>query len=297
MNKHGEITTQQIVLLIILLVSFAIILFLLFRLNIGGETEKELCHNSVVTRGSAVIPADASPLKCSRTYLCITKDGSCEGLTKPEVEKVKTKEEVYQILADEMADCWWMFGEGEVNYVGKDFKSNLYCSICSQILLDDSLSEIEGIQNNIDEKDFYEYLENQKISEEQTYLEYLTGLKKVEYIEQSMAEEGGSFGSFELGKQYFVMMGIYSDVGVGKWVIGAGIVGGIIAIPFTGGVSSVAVSALIIGGASVSSGVGGYYAGTAIKGDAGYDFLSPVILEANSEEFNVFKCKDVNTIA
>lgn len=300
-NRKAELTTQQIVLLIILLVSFVIILFLLFRLNFKGESEKELCYNSVMMRGSAAVPAEATPLKCSTTYVCITKDGSCEGLTKPEVKKVKTKEEIYQVLADEMAECWWMFGEGKVNYVGKDFKHNLYCSICSQILFDNSLEEVEEVEEVIDKRDFYGYLEKTKISEEQTYLEYLTSVRTVEEIEDSIAKEGGNFGSFELGdKQYFVMMGIYSEVGVWKWVLGlgalgGGIVAGIIAAPFTVGVSAIA-SASLISAASVGGGVGGYYLGVAVKGDSGYDFLAPTILEANSEEFNAFKCKDIKTL-
>ena len=60
-----------------------------------------------------------------------------------ETKKVKTETEVYGILADEMADCWWMFGEGKVNYVGKDLpEKQLYCSICSQLAFDNSLEEI-----------------------------------------------------------------------------------------------------------------------------------------------------------
>ena len=64
--------------------------------------------------------------------LCLTKDGNCDKMAGSyESEKVNNAEEVYQILADEMADCWWTFGEGKLNYVGSDFKSNLYCSLCS----------------------------------------------------------------------------------------------------------------------------------------------------------------------
>ena len=62
---------------------------------------------------SASISEDAIPLKCSRIYICISKDGTCERMTKPEVKKVKTEDEIYNILAEEMATCWWMFGEGK----------------------------------------------------------------------------------------------------------------------------------------------------------------------------------------
>ena len=61
-NSRGELTTQQIVLLIILITSFTIILFFFFKLNLGEETDKELCHNSVVLKGS--LPSDLTSLNC-----------------------------------------------------------------------------------------------------------------------------------------------------------------------------------------------------------------------------------------
>jgi hypothetical protein len=289
-KRRGEITTQQIVLLIILLVSFAVILFLLFRINFFGQTESEICHNSIVMRGTK-LPESAAPLKCSRTYACLSKDGTCERMTKPEMIKVKTKEEVYDALAEEMADCWWMFGEGKINYVGKDMKENLYCSICSQIILDDSIGEIEGLESGVDEKNFYNYLEDkQKSEEEGSYLTYLTGASKTSQIEASLRNAGGSFGNFEFNKQYFVMMGIYSQVGVAKWATVGAVAAGIVAAPFTGGLSLTLLLSATAGGA------GGYFIGTAVKGDGvDNEFLKPVIIEANSKVFDSFNCKDVIT--
>ncbi len=296
-NKKGELTTQQIILLIILIASFIVILFLLFRLNLGKETDSELCHNSVVLRGSSVVPADATPLKCSRAYVCLSEDGNCDNLKNMDVIKVKTKEEVYQNLAEQMANCWWMFGEGKVNYVGTDFKSNLYCSICSQVYLDSSLNNINGIDNKIDQKDFFTYLQDTKTPNgESSYLNYLEGVNSVNVMENSLSQNGGSFGSYDLKNYYYVMMGIYSDVGVWKWVGGAAIAAGIIAAPFTAG-ASLGVSALFIGGSAVAGGIAGNYIGTAVKGDSGYDFLRPVILKANSDSFNAFQCKDISTLA
>src|SRR4030042_3079209 len=105
-KKEGEITTQQIVLLIILLVSFIVILFFIFRLNIGKTSASEICHNSVVMRSNP-ISKDAIPLRCVRQYICLTKDGECASMTKPEIIKVESKEEIYQALAEQMANCWW----------------------------------------------------------------------------------------------------------------------------------------------------------------------------------------------
>ena len=61
MNKKGELTTHQLVGLIILIVSFAVILFLLFRLNLGETTNKEICHNSVIMKGKSIASKLISP--------------------------------------------------------------------------------------------------------------------------------------------------------------------------------------------------------------------------------------------
>ncbi len=296
-SKKGELSTQQIVLLIILIASFVIILFFLFRLNPGSETDLEACHHSVVLRGNKAIPTEAIPLNCQTKYLCISEDGTCEGLTKPKLKKVNTKEELYDALALEMADCWWMFGEGEINYVGKDMKENLYCSICTQFVLDDSIANVQGINSGrISEKEFYQHLESKKMElSEESYLEYLTGFKTVSDLESNMAGSGGEFKEYVVGSPYYVMMGMYSDVGAWKWATAGIVAGSILAAPFTGGSSLGVILVLGVGGAA--GGAGGYFVGTTVVGDSGQDYLTPVILKANSREFQVFNCKDIMTVS
>jgi len=309
MSKKGELTTQQIIILIVLLISFIVILYFLFRLNIGKSSEEEICHNSIVMKGNPILSKGDVSINCKRAYVCLSKDGSCEAMTNPEIKKVgDNPEETYKVLADEMAGCWWMFGEGKINYVGKDFKENFYCSICSQLAFDNSLSDIEEFNESLDERVFYKYLEENEISEGQTYLNYL-GLNSVEQIEETLSQEGGSFGTFEFSKQYFIMTGIYSEVGVWKWVAGlaavGAVAGGIVATPFTGGASAIGgvvfAKAVLLGSISLGAVAGGFageYLGTAVSGDGvDNDFLSPVILEANSEEFAAFNCKDIMSLA
>jgi hypothetical protein len=202
-EKKGEITTQQIVILIILITSFIVILFLLFRLNLGGETDKELCRNSVVLKGnSALSGISNAPLNCKRTYKCVTSDGTCEGLTNPEIIKANSLNEVYKNLAEEMTDCWWMFGEGKIDYVGKELTKDNLCSICSQVLLDDSLKDMEGIKDaievteegkkvkasGINKDDFYEnYLAKKQMpGKEITYAEYLFGTKDLKKFKEEI---------------------------------------------------------------------------------------------------------------
>jgi len=303
---RGEITTQQIVLLIILLVSFAVILFLLFRLNFGKESDSEICHNSVVTRGSSVIPADATPLKCSRAYICLTKDGSCEEMTKPEIKKVKTEEEIYRVLADEIANCWWMFGEGKVDYVGKDFiKRDNYCSICSQIAFDDSLKDIKDEEGNsiftedkISQDELYNYISVTPIPDKEiNYAEYIFGTNDVNSLKnQVLVGEDGTettattFGTIDLNKQYFVIMGITSEIAGKGWKVAAGI--GVVAVGFFIPGAGWTLAGTILGtliGAYGDEVVAIIVPGNGIKNN----FIAPTIQEANSESLKKFDCYEI----
>ncbi len=296
MKKKAEITTQQIVLLIILIASFAVILFFILRLNLGRTSDIEICHNSVVTRSSEVIPKESIPLNCKTNYVCFTKDGSCEKMTSPEIKKVKTKGEVYESLANEMADCWWMFGEGKLNYVGKDLlANNLYCSICSQIAFDDSLDFFTN--NEIDKADFYNYLAETNVSgKEISYLDYLIGLKNSQQIKNTLTINSADFGKINLNKQQYIIMGVVSDVSALKWVlfgVGAGTAVGVIVL--TGGLGTPAVMAVALG--ATTGGIGGYFAGTFVKGESGDSYMAPTIIEANSKDYEALKCKDIKTLA
>jgi hypothetical protein len=300
-KKTGELTTTQIVTLIILLVSFIIILFLLFRLNIGKESDSDICHNSVVTKGNPALPAAATPLKCSRTYICITKDGSCESMTKPEIKKVKTKEEVYNVLAEEMANCWWMFGEGKVDYIGKDpfFKDN-YCSICSQIAFDNSLNEIEGIKDNISKDDFYNYLSLTPVPDKGiNYAEYFFGTNDINGLKAEVTKNQSaqaSFGIIKLDKQQFILMGITSEVAGRGGKIAAGSV--VTVVGFFVGYSWVglAIGAVIVGAGEYGAGkeveIGAILVdGNGIKNT----FMAPTIQEANSESLKKLNCYEIIT--
>ena len=299
MNNKGEITTQQIVTMIILIASFAVILFFLGRLGLGETTESEICHNSVITRGSTVIPTDAVPLKCKREYVCLTSDNTCEQMTKPTKKKVESKEDVYEVLAEEMVDCWWMFGQGEVNYVGEELLPELYCSICSQVAFDKSIDFFENQQ--INEEEFYEYLGKNKVVEgEETYLEYLYGEEDITKIKNLLATQNVEFGLININNQQYIMMGITSQVSKWSW-IGVGAVtavsGAIVValLPVGSGVALPALGMLVkasIGGAAIGT-MGGFIR----EGLSGNDYLSPTIIEVNSEEYKALKCKSITTTA
>ncbi len=293
-NRRGEITTQQIVLLIILIVSFAVILFFLVQLNPGKTTDKEVCHNSVATRGSGVLPEESIPLNCKTDYICLTQDRSCENMVNPDIKNVKITDgvydEVYETLAKEMADCWWTFGEGKLNYVGKELQSKRYCSICSQVGFDNSL----GI-TPISQEGLYDYLAKTNMPDKEiTYLDYLVGLKSSDDIQKKLKEGNkdalilgnSNYKDIDPGKQYYIITGISSKTG--GWVGTAAVIGGVAGLVIAGPIG------LVIGGGV--GGVGGYFIGTTIE-DAKYQYLTPSIIEASSEEFDKLQCASIKTLA
>jgi len=295
MFKKGELTTQQIVVLIILVASFAVILFFIFRLNLGRETANEICHNSVIMRGKSVLPTDVIPLKCKRQYVCLSEDGSCESLTKPDIIKVKTKKEVYGALADQLAECWWMFGEGKINYAGKDTLPKIYCPICSQIAFDNSVKkEIFNGKGDFGKKKLYEYMEKTKRSDGKTYSSYL-GIGKFSKFK-------GNFGSIDLDKYYYSLTGITSDVNTLGWIIGVGtgaalVAGGLILSPVTGGLSLGSVIGILsVAGSATAGGIaGGTIIAPLIKGLNNKQLIPSSLIKVNSPEFKALNCSEILT--
>ena len=308
--KRGELTTQQIVGLVILITSFIVVLFLIFRLNINEESTTELCRNSVALRGKALLK-DSVQLNCYRSYKCITQDGTCEGLNNPEVKKVNDLNGIYKEVANEMADCWFMFGEGKVDYIGSGIVQSNYCSICSQIFFDDSLKNVQGAENGeISKDELYNFMSATKIGDgKMTYSEYLFGTNNIQQLKQtvSSSENGAStFGDIEIGKQFFVVMGITSGVGLPEWTgigtgAGAAIAGVVAATTPIGwiGIGAIAITTAITTGTvghTFSSGIEPEITAIVLKGN-GIDnkFMRPTIVEADSQRFKALNCEEIVT--
>ena len=206
--RKGELTTQQIVGLIILIVSFAVILILIFKLNLGEETNKEICHNSVLLKDKSVIGGE---LDCRTSYVCISGGGECEGINPTETIEIdlnqepdKIKNDTMKAIAEEMADCWWMFGEGKVDYIGGiHFTGNKACALCSKISFDEKIINDGGLGDEIPYEDFYkDFLDKESKDKTQTYLEYLD-IDDVEKI-------GGSYldNKINFENNYYILTGI-----------------------------------------------------------------------------------------
>ena len=284
-TKKAELTTKQIVILIVLIISFGIILFFLFRLNLGDESDKQLCYNSVMNRANKAIPTDVVPLNCQRNYVCITQDGSCENMIEPDKRKVKIEDEVYDALANELSDCWWVFGEGKVDYMGTQTIPNLYCSICSQIMFDDSVKKIFN-SNEFDKRKFYEYMAKTKMggSNGLTYSEYLFGTKDFSAL---AAPYNGNFGKVDLNSQYYALMGITPKINKPAW---AGIWAATVLIAFIPGVNVIAAI-----GVAAAAATGGYFLAPMIEGLSGQRYIPPSLIKVGSDEFGSLGCEEITT--
>jgi len=317
-KKKAAISIEMVILLVILIGSALAIFYFIFRADLGGTSEKEVCHTSVVTRASVGLLREVVPLNCKTDNLCLSRDGTCEKMTSPEIKKVKTEEEVYNFLAEQMADCWWMFGEGKMDYIGNakatptGFQSDLYCSICSQIAFDNSLYSLFAINPSavsranlgvpttasnslISREKFYDYLAKTNMSGKQTtYLNYFLGISDSKSISNVLKNNKTNFGYMDLEKWQIVTMAEFSritflqDISTGIWK-------GILLAITLPTAPDIAVDLII----SVIPGkpFAGYLVGTIIQGESGHAYITPTIIEANSEDYSKLRCGDIKTLA
>ena len=239
-----------------------------------------------MNRANKAIPTDVVPLNCQRNYVCITKDGSCEDMIDPDKKKVKTEDEVYEALAEELSDCWWMFGEGKVNYIGSETFPGLYCSICSQIAFDDSVKDKIFNSNEFNKKEFYEYMAKTKMqgSNGLTYTEYLFGTNDLNAL---AAPYNGNFGKINLDSQYYSLIGIVSKVSGWGWIGMGALALTTVAIPGVGPLMAIGIATFV--------GSGGYFLTSVVTGASGNGFIPPSLIKAGSDEFKVLGCNEITT--
>ncbi|MDP2629019.1 MAG: hypothetical protein Q8P15_03950 [Nanoarchaeota archaeon] len=190
-NKHGELTTTQLVTIIILIVSFVIILFLLFRLDLGGTTDKEICRNSVVLLEKSII---GGSLDCRTNYVTISTEN---------------KEEIMKSIAEEMSTCWWQFGDGKINY-GTPQGSSVKYALCSVIEFDEKTQEKVS---EISYLELYNFLSTENKSNSQTYLQYLYGIREIgSFIPQEQVKVIIGQDKILTNEKYSVVTGIDDNI-------------------------------------------------------------------------------------
>ena len=159
MRKKGELSTTWIVSIILLLVGFVIISVFFYKFLFQDTIDKEVCHQSVILRGTAATLAveleDYVPIKCKTAKYCVTTRSGKNLCPDMQNEKgvtnikVTNKEQIEKLLVQELLSCWKMMGEGKVSLFTQYFAStygigNVYptCVVCSRVAYDyDSLEK------------------------------------------------------------------------------------------------------------------------------------------------------------
>lgn len=208
-KNKGEITSSQLVRIILLIVGFGILVFVFASVGWTEEIDREVCHESVILRGT--IPditgtgsKNLVQLKCQTRKVCLTDKvfgkGDCEADFKEEkfetvrVSKDKMEEEINRFIARELASCWAMMGRGKIQVFNREVTEEKKCSICSRIAFDKSLKEeldggIVGLENYLLTRE----VPNQNMS----YLDYLKqepGNEEDKIIVPDVERGGGGFG-------------------------------------------------------------------------------------------------------
>lgn len=180
-GKRGELTSGQIIALVILIISFVIIMIFFFILNPKDEITKESCRNSVMLRSSEF--GKSVKLQCRTQNICISGGGECLDVSK-DTQKidVRSKDELYDALANLMYECWWQMGEGKVDYAPKGYGfTEKYCNICDMVLFDDKLKGDSDL-NSINMGEFYNYMANKKVANGDSLLYYLYKLNSMSSV-------------------------------------------------------------------------------------------------------------------
>src|SRR3989344_3389121 len=173
-NKNADITTSQIVMIILLVAGFAIIVFFIIQLSWSGQINRQVCHESVVVRGT--LPSLARgyiPLKCMTDKVCITSStfGSCEafkdvkGVTRARIssDKDKARKDIERTITQEIYSCWTMMGQGKLSLFSQELTKTygigtVYptCVLCSRIAFDKTSLEKTGA--DLSKIDVLEYM-------------------------------------------------------------------------------------------------------------------------------------------
>ncbi len=176
---------------------------------------------------------------------------------------------------------WGVFG----------FAGAAFLTIRKIDLSDDSITELFGA-DTIDKGEFYGYLASNNVSGRGiTYSEYLVKTENLLQIHE------GGFGKINLENQYYVLMGIKSKVSKEKW-IGGGAAAGVVFLGVLSVVSAPVsvgiISSILYAGAGAAT--GNFFAAI-VEGESGNQYISPTVIEVNSEEFKDLNCKSIVTLA
>ena len=236
-NKKG-LTQKTIVLFIIAIISFLILVSVVYLLYFNDLSETQACAAQIELRDTAngigrnIVPLTA----CSAKHICFvtSKKESCPELNFNDVQEivVANKEDIVKNIAEMQRTCWKMTGEGTKDYNAASvwgWKTK-FCGICDKIYFSKQLSDkISQIEN----KFYFDYLDRTVMpdTKDVTYSQYLFKqifMNQREVILRERPDLDIYEGSINLSQGYMIYTAEYKDTWAKE-----------LAIPFTIGVVTV----------------------------------------------------------
>lgn len=306
-NRRGELTSSQLITIIILIVSFAVILIFFWMFNFKGEISKESCRNSVVLRGTA-LTKQAVSLQCSTQDVCLSMTNSCVGAKKDTtVLKVVDKPALMNELSNLMYDCWWQMGNGKIDYRSSGIgNEESYCAVCNTVKIDDSIKNNKDL-NGISLAELFSYMQTKSVpNSNQSYLQYLYGMNNLDEVNSNLKAISTRYGTqiditsqkIDLNSGDLALVTALTKDGWGMPLAGGaagGVAGGalgyfVTASAFGGPISWVVGGAAVAGAATVGTIA---YASS----DNGLKYLPPTYYSYNGESFRALNCKEFSTLS
>ncbi len=286
MRKKGA-TVQTIIISIIILVTSAAIIFFFLKAFPYKETiDKEACHQSVILRNNALLKGEFGleiPLNCKTQRIKISSTN---------------EESIKREIADAMYDCWWMLGEGKLNFFKRDpyleyYKS--HCIFCTIIEFD------ENVQERLPEiKGMNEYLAETNIPTKNiTYWQYFTN-SEIPIV--TKAEE--ELGAINTNEKYAVVFVLSERTTLLSSVAGGTC--GLIAGAKGAAIGSAIGSVVPVAGTLVGAGIG-FVAGAAgcyllqekwqnfVNKNPGH-YYSLMLIPLNAKAIKDYGCENIESI-
>jgi len=189
--KKGEISSTTLVGIILVIAGAILIGVVIFAFFENSGDNRELCRLSIITRATAPTAAQSNiPLNCVTEKICLTTErgeDNCFQFSGEEINKRSVRipdnreeaiQEILEVNANALYDCWRMTGQGKLDIFGKAFQTykevETKCIVCSRVALAEDVKErFPGIENDLD---LNEYLRTTNVpNSDLTYLQVFTG--------------------------------------------------------------------------------------------------------------------------
>ncbi|MFW6013867.1 MAG: hypothetical protein ACOCQG_01720 [Candidatus Nanoarchaeia archaeon] len=202
MEKKG-LQRDMLVHMIIVIATLVILVIFWTQLSsvLYGQTSVETCRTSVLAHSIGEKPLiPHMSLECPRKFVNVDNEGyTTYYADELPIDKDDTaievsfdeggpeRGEIYEIIAEEMAECWHKLHEGEVQVFGGESFGGVetHCLICSEVTFSGNF----GGDSLGDFGEFRNFLEQEKMlkhGQEHTYLDFLSGDEEYsQYIYQS----------------------------------------------------------------------------------------------------------------